>query len=259
MNDTIPSEFEAAAVASELERLSVRLGIKGAFSSYQLKRNDPGWDSLGFERKLVSILQDEELRRNVNAVKRLRADSNLPAEFIGARFSNIITGGGRKMDDNVLTIIRAGEWMTREEPADLVISGPTGVGKSFIAACCANYLIDHRKSVYFIRSSRLLLDLTLHRLANTVEKRKSELCRLGLLILDDFLLENMSEEQCSDLLDVIKDRHGKSTIFTTQFTIDGWLERLGDTPLTEAIVDRLSNSAYKLHITGPSLRQPVSQ
>lgn len=250
---------QALALANELGRLCARLSLKCVLRTYETKKLEPGWDCLSFEAKLVSLLQEEEIRRNVNAVKRMRSESNLPAEFTGARFGEIFESTARKMDENVLSVIRAGDWMVRSEPADLVISGPCGVGKTFIAACCANFMMDRRRSAYFIRSARLFQDLMLHRVNNTVEKRKAELGKYGLLVLDDFLLESMVDEQCSDLLDVINDRaRHRSTVFTTQFTMEGWLERLGDSPLSQAVIDRLSHSAYRLHIEGHSLRPMVS-
>lgn len=253
------AEMQAAALQNELGRLCSRLALKCVLRSYESKKLQPGWDSLGFEAKLVSLLQEEEIRRNINAVRRMRSESNLPAEFNSARFGELVQNSARKMDENVLAVIKAGDWMVRSEPADLVISGPCGVGKTFIAACCANYLMDRRKSVYFIRSARLFQDLTLHRLANNVERRKAELGKFSLLVLDDFLLESMADEQCSDLLDVINDRARRhSTVFTTQFTMEGWIERLGDSPLSQAVVDRLAHSAYRLHIDGPSMRKVVS-
>lgn len=252
-------DSQALSLRAELGRLLSRLNLKCVLRSYEAKRLQPGWDSLSFECKLVSLLQEEEIRRNINAVRRMRSESNLPVEFSSARFEDFIPNSARKMDENVLAVIKAGEWMTRSEPADLIISGPTGVGKSFIAACCANYLMDRRKSAYFVRSARLFQDLALHRLANDVERRKAELGKFGLLVLDDFLLESMADQQCSDLLDVINDRaKHRPTVFTTQFTIEGWLDRLGNTPLSQAVVDRLSHSAYRLHIEGPSMRQMVS-
>ena len=85
-----------------------------------------------------------------------------------------------------MALVRDGQWMLRETPADLILSGACGVGKSFLAGCCANYILDRRHSVYFIRAGRLFMDLKVHRVNNTLEKRKAELKRIDLLILDDF-------------------------------------------------------------------------
>lgn len=244
---------------SEFERLCSRLQLKGVVEAHDNKCQDPGWEQLPFMEKMVSLLKEEELRRDVNAIRRMRGDSNLPTDLLSASFSEITEGGGRKWDPNVMALIKMGDWMTRDEPADLVISGPCGVGKSYVAACCAMWMINHRRSVYFIRSSRLFENLQLHRLANTLEKRKAELKKIGLLIIDDFLIEDMSQSQSSDLLDVINDRVRKrSTIFTSQFRMEGWLARLGNTPLNQAVLDRIAHSAYKLNMEGPSMRKTVS-
>ena len=87
-----------------------------------------------------------------------------------------------------MALVRDGQWMLRETP------GAGGVGKSFSADCCANYMLDRRHSVYFICTGRLFMELKNHRLNNTLEKRKAELKRIDSLILDDFLIEHRGLE-----------------------------------------------------------------
>lgn len=252
-------ELQKQPLSSEIESLCKRLHLLYMLDNYRAKSQEPQWMSQGFEYKIASLLRDEAVRRNANAVHRLRKESNLPAELANARFADLVDSPQRKIDANVLAVIRDGSWMVRDKPGDLVITGATGVGKSFVAACCANWYIDRRQSVYFIRSARLFQDLELCSLTHNLEQRKAEIKKVGLLVIDDFLLETMDEQQVSNLLDVVNDRvHHHPTIYTSQYTLDGWLDRLGNTPLTQSVLDRIAHSAYWLHIDGPSMRQSVS-
>ena len=119
-------------------------------------------------------------------------------------------------------------------------------------------MLDRRHSVHFIRAGRLFMDLKVHRVNSTLEKRKAELKRIDLLILDDFLIEDMSEEDCADLLDIINDRNRlKPTIYTSQFKLEGWIERLGNSAMTQAVINRIAHSSYRLHLEGSSQRRSV--
>lgn len=234
------------------------LHLSGMKSRYEEVCNDPVWEQLPSEQQFYDLLNHEKLKRSANTVLRLRRQSNLPSQLQAARFELIYSDNRRKWDKKIFNLISEGSWMTRESPADLVISGPCGVGKSYVAACCANKMIDSKQSAYFVRAGRLFTDLRIHQANNTIEKRKSELKKVGVLVLDDFLIEDLSEADCADLLDIINERIDvRTTIFTSQFKLDGWLERLGNTPLTQAVIDRIRHSAYMLDIQGPSQRKTV--
>lgn len=221
--------------------------------------DDPTWLTLTMPEQLRDLLSAELSKREINAIARLRRNSNLPHELLHATYNELYDSHERKLDPKLLTLIKEGSWMLKEAPADLVLSGACGVGKSYLAACCVNFMVDRRNSAYFIRAGRLLTDLHLHRLNNTIEKRKQELKKIGLLVLDDFLIDDVNEADCADLLDIINDRNRlKPTIYTSQFKIEGWLDRLGNTPLSQAVLDRINHSSFKLHIEGPSQRPTVS-
>lgn len=259
-----PSQLDVAsenrAYGDGVLAMVKELHLSGFGKRYQEVRQDPTWLQLSSERQLFDLFKCEIAKREANTVQKLYRRSNLPTELLHAVFEDINEDNGLVWDKRVLGLIRMGDWMTREGPADLIISGPCGVGKSYLAACCVNFMINHKKSAYFVRAGRLFTDLRLHRNRDTIEKRKQELKKIGLLVLDDFLIEDLSEEDCADLLDIINDRcRNRPTIFTSQFKLEGWLERLGNTPLSQAVLDRISHSAYKIHIEGPSLRLNVNQ
>lgn len=116
----------------------------------------------------------------------------------------------------------------------------------------------HKKRTYFVRASRLFTELRICEQQGTLERKKQELARIPLLVLDDFLLEDMSETGLSDLFHIIEDRCGKyPTIFTSQYPLETWVKRIKLNALTEKIVDRLAHSAYHFIMHGPSQRTRV--
>jgi DNA replication protein DnaC len=249
---SVSTVADCQALRTQIASMCTSLHMSGLKARFNEVCQDPKWLQMSTDQQLYDLLSCEMQKRQSNVITRLHRHSNLPTELQYVHFSDIYENVGRQWNDKLLSLIKTGEWMMRERPDDLVISGACGSGKSFVAACCANYAIEHKMSVYFVRSATLFEDLAMHRRNGTIAKRKKELSRIGLLILDDFLIEDMSESNTSDLLDLINDRyHRRSTIFTSQFRLLGWMERLGETPLTQAVIDRIRHSAYQLHIEAP--------
>lgn len=216
------------------------------------------WIELPPEVQMYDLLSREAEKRHEAALKRLIRNSNLPSPLLAADFKELRTDSNRCLDKQLLTLLSSGGWMTRDKPADLVIVGATGVGKSYFAACCLRQAMSLKKKCYFIRASRLFTELRVSHLKGTLEERKKELAGYSVLVLDDFLLEDMSEMDLSDLLHIIEDRsQSKSTIFTSQYPLDTWIQRMKVSALAEAIVDRLRHSAYQLVMKGPSQREKI--
>lgn len=242
----------------QIAGLCTQLRLPGLKARFEEASEDPRWKQLTVEEQIRDLLECEKTRRYCNAVLKLKRDSNIPEELAHSKFSNLIESPEREIDKRLLRLVSLGEWMTREEPANLIVSGACGVGKSFIAACCCNMAIELKKPVYFVRAGRLFEDLAIKRVDGSLEERKAWLKKKWLLVLDDFLIEPMKKDSCSDLLDLLNDRAGTSPlIFTSQYKFEGWLDAMGNTPVTQAIMDRLRKSAYRLHIGGPSMRKTM--
>ena len=260
MKDTGNTKKNQQSLAHAVHKMTQELHLSGLRHRLEEILEDATWQQMTPLEQIYDLLHAEVIRREANTAVRLRRHSNLPLDLINARFEELYESKNRRWDTRLMTLIKDGQWMLRETPADLILSGACGVGKSFLAACCANYMLDRRHSVYFIRSGRLFMDLKIHRVNNSLEKRKAELKKIDLLILDDFLIEDMSEEDCADLLDIINDRNRlKSTIYTSQFKLEGWIERLGNSAMTQAVIDRIAHSSYRLHLEGASQRRSVEE
>jgi DNA replication protein DnaC len=143
---------------------------------------------------------------------------------------------------------------------NVLITGPTGIGKSYLACALGNLAARAGLSVLYLRTSRLFDMLLQSRADGSHSRAFKKLAKVKVLILDDFLLTPPSDEQRKDLLDVLEDRYGSgATILTSQLPPRAWHAALGDPTLADAICDRLLHNAYKIELQGQSLRKTMTQ
>jgi len=155
----------------------------------------------------------------------------------------------RGLDKALFQKLVAGEWIERYQ--NLLIIGPTGVGKSWIACALGHKACRDNRSVLYQRLPRLFDVLALARGDGHHARLLKSLARVELLILDDWGLAPMTAEQRRDLLEIMEDRHGRgSTMVTSQLPVEHWHEIIGDPTLADAILDRLVHNAHRLTLKG---------
>ena len=139
---------------------------------------------------------------------------------------------------------------------NVLITGPTGVGKSFLACALAQAACRRDYSVRFFRLPRLVDELTRHHALQNRSGLLKQLAKAELLVLDDFGLMPFSEQTRRDLLEILDDRYDRrSTIVTSQLPVDQWHTYLNDPTLADAILDRLVHNSYRLVLKGESMRK----
>jgi DNA replication protein DnaC len=149
--------------------------------------------------------------------------------------------------------LASGLWIRQHR--NVLISGAAGIGKSWIACALGNQAARDGVSVLYKRLSRLLDELAIARLHGRQARLLKTLARTRLLILDDWAMVKLTADQRRDLMEVIDDRHDRgSTIVATQIPQDSWHVQIGDPTYADAIMDRLVNNAYRLELTGKSMR-----
>jgi DNA replication protein DnaC len=150
--------------------------------------------------------------------------------------------------------LAAGRWI--EEAQNLIIEGPTGVGKSWLACALGHRACRDNRSVLYQRIPRLFADLALGRGDGRYARLMRALGGVKLLILDDWGLEPLGAEQRRDLLEIVEDRYGRgATLITSQVPVDRWHDVIGDPTLADAILDRLVHNAHRIQLRGESLRK----
>lgn len=139
---------------------------------------------------------------------------------------------------------------------NVIVVGKTGVGKSYVGSALADTACRNGYRAIFFRIPRLLEELALARASGVYASLLGKLSRIDVLVLDDFLLNPMTDTERRDLLEVVEDRYGQtSTVITTQMPTRTWHEALGDPTIADAICHRLVHNAHVLKLGGPSIRK----
>lgn len=233
----------------------VTLGLTGMAKAFEEQQQQPDITALGFEERFALLVDREaterENKRLVNRLRFAKLRQNAVVE-------DIDTKAPRGLDKALFQKLAAGEWIERHQ--NLLIIGPTGVGKSWIACALGHKACRHNRSVIYRRLPRLFDALALARGDGQHARLLKMLARVELLILDDWGLAPMLAEQRRDLLEIMEDRHGRgSTIVTSQLPVEHWHEIIGDPTIADAILDRLVHNAHRLTLKGESLRKAAAK
>ena len=151
-----------------------------------------------------------------------------------------------------------GGWIDRHE--NLLVTGQTGLGKSWIACALGHKACRDGRSVVYHRVPRLFEALALARGDGRHARMLKAIARVDVLILDDWGLAVLTSSERRDLLEILEDRHGRgSTIVTSQLPVEHWHEAIGDPTMADAILDRLVHNAHRLQLAGESMRRRAAK
>lgn len=232
------------------------LRLPGMAKALAVQNETPNIERLGFEERLGLLIDHEatyrEDRRLASRLRAAQLRQNACLEDIDYRTS-------RGLDKSVMVKLATGSWL--KEHLNCLITGPAGVGKSYIACALAHQACREGLSVRYLRLPRLLNELGIARGDGRYRKLLAQLARTDLIVLDDFGLAALAEDNRRDLLEILEDRYQRrSTIVTSQYPVDRWHELINDPTLADAILDRLVHHSYRLALKGESMRkhqQPV--
>ncbi|MCB1873233.1 MAG: IS21-like element helper ATPase IstB [Gammaproteobacteria bacterium] len=208
-------------------------------------------DTLSFEERL-GLLTDREIteredRRLKTRLRQAKLKHNACIEDIDHR-------APRGLDKALILQLAACRWI--HEGLNLIINGPTGVGKTWIACALAQKACREGYTALYLRLPRLFQELALAHGDGRFPKLMASFAKTDLIILDDWGLAKLNAEQRRDLLELLDDRHtNRATIVTSQIPIDHWHEIIGDPTLADAILDRLVHNAYRINLKGESMRK----
>jgi len=160
----------------------------------------------------------------------------------------------RNLDKNLIMRFSTNTWIKKKQ--NILITGPTGSGKSFIACALGHNACAHGDSVIYHSATKLFKLLKLSNVDGTYIKEINKIKKSDLFILDDFGLDTFDKQTRLFLLEIIEDRHGeKSTIITSQFPVSSWYELIAEKTIADAICDRLLHNSHRIELKGDSLRK----
>jgi len=226
------------------------LKLFGLARGFEDRLADPAQASLSHAEFVGLLVQDEKIHRDNLRLTRLLKKARLRQEAV---LEGIDYQAARGLNRQVMLELANPQWVAAHR--NVLISGPTGIGKSYIACALGNCAARAGYAVLYMRAPRLFETLQQSRGDGSHLKALARLARVQLLIIDDFLLGTPADWEQRDLLEVIEDRHQLgSTVIASQCPISDWHPNIGDPTLADAICDRLLHNAYRIELRGDSMR-----
>lgn len=207
---------------------------------------------LAFEERLALLVQREIDWRDGKRLARLLKAARL--KVAGACIEDIDWRASRGLDRNLVTALAGCDWLRHGH--NVLITGATGVGKTWLACALAQQAARAGFTVLYVRAPRLLEELRVAHGDGSFARRLAQLARIDLLALDDFAIAPVTAAERNDLLELLDDRVGtRSTLITSQLPVAAWHEWLNDPTLADAILDRIVHAAHKIALKGESMRK----
>ena len=227
------------------------LKFSGMHQALVEQMQSPEIDRLSFEERLGLLIDREMTERDSRRLTHRLRQARLKQQ---ACLEDIDYQANRGLDKTLLLKLGDCQWVKKS--LNILITGPTGVGKSWIACALAQKACREGYSASYQRLPRLLQELPIAKGDGRYAKLLAHLAKTDVLVLDDWGLAKLTAEQRRDLLEILEDRQGsRSSIVTSQLPMEQWHGIIGDATLADAIMDRLVHNAYKILLKGESMRK----
>ena len=223
----------------------------GMAEGFKQQLEQPSFRDLSFEERFGMLVQRQWAWKENKRLKRLLKDAKLKLQ---ACIEDIDYRTPRGMEKSVILSLASCNWIQNHQ--NLLISGPTGVGKTFLACAFAQKACREGFRTLYLRSPQFFYQITLARADGSYGTLMKRLFKTHLLVIDDLGLAPLTDPERRDLLEVIEDRHGSgSTLITSQLPIENWHDHIGDPTIADAILDRLIHNAHRIQLKGGSMRK----
>lgn len=228
------------------------LKLDGMAHAFEEQLTLPSSQSLSFEDRFALLVEREAAHRDGTRLSRLMKKARL--KYAQACLEDLDTRASRGLDARLIASLAHGEWVERAHT--VLILGPTGVGKTWLACALAQKACRMGRTALYARLPRLLEELRIARGDGSHKRRLIALAKLDVLVLDDWALQPLEPHGRDDLLELIDDRaERRATVLTAQLPIEHWHGWIGEPTIADAILDRLLHQAHRLTLKGESLRR----
>lgn len=236
---------------AQIKNLMAEMKMNGMLHSLDQQLSEASSQGWSHTELLDSLLQAEYDSKENRKTQRRLTNSKLK---IQPAFEDFDFTAKRSISKTQIKELYTLKWLEAGRP--ILLIGPTGVGKTFIAQALGHHVCHHKHTALFMSISNLLEHQMLSRASGTYLKFRDKLIKPDVLILDDFGLRKFTSQEAHDLCELLEERTGeKSTVITTQLPLDHWSEVIEDPVIADAIIDRLIHSAITLDIKGDSYRK----
>lgn len=227
-------------------------GLAAAWLDQQARPDHAG---LGFDERFGLLVDAEWMTRQNARLKRNLKEAHL--KLGSACLEDLDYDERRELDKPLIRQLATCSWVAQHQ--NIVITGATGTGKSFLACAFAQHALRRRYRAIYRRTSRLFDELALARADGTYARLLAKLARVDVLILDDWAMTPLGLAERRDMSELMEDRYGeRSTILTSQRPPELWHDQIGDPTTADAICDRMLSQCHRLMLKGPSRRKEVA-
>jgi DNA replication protein DnaC len=236
----------------QIKLLAEELGMKSLYQALEEQSTSTIYSDIPFTDRLKMLLEAEVLQRHNKKIERLQKEAKLQEK--SARIEDIDFSHSRGLTKGAILELAGGNYITTNK--NIILTGPTGTGKSYVAQSLANKAMTQGHSTLYIRVPRLMQHLSASKGDEEYLKLLAKLKKIKLLILDDLGVSPLKASETRDLLEIVEDRTNLSSlIITSQLPIHEWHSYLHNPTIADAILDRVVHNAYTFELKGESQRK----
>lgn len=232
------------------------LKLEGLKQAYLRQIEDRNYDKLSFNEKLYNLLESQEIFQHNRKIQMNFRMSKIKDKQ--AALENIVYKSSRGLNKEQILGLANMDFIRNYQ--NIIITGKTGTGKSYLAQALANRSIMDGFRAFYIRIPTILEEISIARAAGTYTNFLKKLAKFNILILDDFGINSLSADDATNLLEIIEDRINlSSVIITSQLPVSQWYDYLNNDTVADAILDRIVHSSHRVELKGTSMRKIMSK
>ncbi len=232
-----------------------QLKLTGMLRALQEQEGIPDIRTMPFEERL-GLMVDREMTERDN--RRMQTRLRMAKLKQNSALEDICFKTARGLDRSLIMKLAGCEWVA--EHLNVLITGATGLGKTFLACALAHKACREGYSSHYVRLTRLFQELDIGRADGRYAKLMRQFAKADVLIMDEWGLAVLTDQHRRDLLEILDDRYNmRATIITSQLPIAHWHEAVGDPTLADAILDRVVHNAYKINLSGKTMRKEIEK